>query len=319
MIKWIELFLTFVREGLHPPISLEFILPHSGTSRTEILNEIDKVAVWHYKQKIAHEEKIQRRFGKESGGIGLDVDDQMANELLSGAAESWEFDEVVQEEVGEIQGEDEDEESEEGSSEESGSGETEYETDSEERHTESESISRAPSQMAKDLRPSRSMNFSHSTPVDRKDFDLPPLPSGASHNIENFRQSQSQSQSRSQTSHARSSTEIPVSPNQNHRLPMTVTRSRTTIARNVSSSSASQLQRRPSDSAIHHKPHSHQFPPPTPSKTQPAPSPAKNGKQKARVKNPKLADYPELKAVPELLPLFVELVSIISSTNQSPD
>jgi hypothetical protein len=40
-MKWVELFLTAAREGLKEPISLEYLLPHSGKERDEIMAEVD--------------------------------------------------------------------------------------------------------------------------------------------------------------------------------------------------------------------------------------------------------------------------------------
>ncbi len=44
LMRWIELFLDIVREGLGDPISLEFILPHTGDERRDTIKEIDEVA-----------------------------------------------------------------------------------------------------------------------------------------------------------------------------------------------------------------------------------------------------------------------------------
>jgi Domain of unknown function in PX-proteins (DUF3818) len=40
LMRWIELFLDIVREGLGEPISLEFILPHTGDERRDTMK-------WH--------------------------------------------------------------------------------------------------------------------------------------------------------------------------------------------------------------------------------------------------------------------------------
>lgn len=65
-MRWISLFLTFIRDGLGEPISLEFILPHTGDERMQILKEVDAVAVYHYKLKLAYEDKVRRRFARNS-------------------------------------------------------------------------------------------------------------------------------------------------------------------------------------------------------------------------------------------------------------
>jgi hypothetical protein len=70
LMRWIELFLTFMREGINQNgenISLEFLLPHTGDERAKILKEVDAVALYHYKLKVAYEAKIRKRFLQESG------------------------------------------------------------------------------------------------------------------------------------------------------------------------------------------------------------------------------------------------------------
>ena len=74
-MKWIELFITIVREGLKEPISLEYLLPHKGKERDEIMNEVDKVALYHYKLKVLYENKLRRRFGSASGQSQADADE----------------------------------------------------------------------------------------------------------------------------------------------------------------------------------------------------------------------------------------------------
>ena len=74
-MKWIELFLTIVREGLKEPISLEYLLPHTGKERDEIMNEVDKVALYHYKLKVLYENKLRRRFGSANGQSQADADE----------------------------------------------------------------------------------------------------------------------------------------------------------------------------------------------------------------------------------------------------
>ena len=68
LIRWIELFLTLVREGMGPPISLEFLLPASEKDRADILSEVDAMATYHYKTKVVYEDKLRRRFGRAQAG-----------------------------------------------------------------------------------------------------------------------------------------------------------------------------------------------------------------------------------------------------------
>ena len=83
LMRWIELFLDIVREGLGEPISLEFILPHTGDERRDAMKELDEVALHHYKLKIAYESKVRRRFGRASGA-DTGGDDENAREIVGG-------------------------------------------------------------------------------------------------------------------------------------------------------------------------------------------------------------------------------------------
>ena len=122
-MHWIELFLTLTREGLGHPISLEFILPHAGEDRESIMKEIDEVALYHYKLKIAYEEKVRRRFGRAEGRTTADRDDEAAQELVNGVVRELSFGELVKGDANDIVAEESDEETdseeEEGTTEES--------------------------------------------------------------------------------------------------------------------------------------------------------------------------------------------------------
>ena len=75
LMKWIELFISIVREGLKEPISLEYLLPHTGKERDDIMAEVDKVALYHYKLKVLYENKLRRRFGRANGQSQADADE----------------------------------------------------------------------------------------------------------------------------------------------------------------------------------------------------------------------------------------------------
>lgn len=72
LMRWIELFVNFVREGLPEPVSLEVLLPHSGAERAAILAEVDEIVEYHRRLKVAHHERMMRRVarGQEKGGGG---------------------------------------------------------------------------------------------------------------------------------------------------------------------------------------------------------------------------------------------------------
>ncbi|KAF4575050.1 hypothetical protein EYR36_006406 [Pleurotus pulmonarius] len=115
LMRWIELFLTVVREGLGLPLSLEFLLPHTEREREEILVEVDKVALHHYKLKVIYEDKLRRRFGRTQNGGDAEAEDEATQNLVNGLVGGISFGELAQSD-GEL-GVDTDDSSEEDSSE----------------------------------------------------------------------------------------------------------------------------------------------------------------------------------------------------------
>ncbi|CAE6439596.1 hypothetical protein ACGC1H_000805 [Rhizoctonia solani] len=105
LMKWIELFIGLMREGLGNPLSLEFILPHAGgEERAQLVREIDSVALYHYKLKLAHEDKIRKRFGR-SANASSSIEDQeeaAAQEFMADLARDMQFSDVIRGEAGEI-------------------------------------------------------------------------------------------------------------------------------------------------------------------------------------------------------------------------
>jgi hypothetical protein len=59
LMHWIELFINLVREGFPHPVALEFLLPHAGKEREEVMKEIDAVVEYHRKLKVAHHQRMQ--------------------------------------------------------------------------------------------------------------------------------------------------------------------------------------------------------------------------------------------------------------------
>ncbi|WVW80418.1 hypothetical protein I302_102399 [Kwoniella bestiolae CBS 10118] len=113
LMSWIELFLTYARTGLPQPLDLEIILPASEEERKLVMREVDSVAEYHYKLKIAHEEKIRRRFRSavSSSTEGVGVDEEAA--LLDSVMASLSIGETALAEGGEIADEESEEEDEE--------------------------------------------------------------------------------------------------------------------------------------------------------------------------------------------------------------
>lgn len=75
LMKWIELFINFVRDGLPSPVALEFLLPHGGQERADVLAEVDAIIEYHRKLKAAHHERMKRRLNK---GAASDADTDAA-------------------------------------------------------------------------------------------------------------------------------------------------------------------------------------------------------------------------------------------------
>lgn len=105
LTHWIELFITVLREGLGEPISLEFLLPHTGQERQEILEEVDKVALYHYKLKVLHEDKVRRRFGRAQGQNEADAEDEATQALLDSAVNEITLGQLVRADAGDIDAE----------------------------------------------------------------------------------------------------------------------------------------------------------------------------------------------------------------------
>lgn len=176
LMRWIELFLTIVREGLGAPVSLEFLLPHTGKAREEIFAEVDKVALYHYKLKVAYEAKIRRRFGRMQQSGGADEEDEATQALVNGVVGEIDFGELIQGDADDLAAEETDDESDEydddddseyGSTEDSDD-DSEEETSSEENQTPRRSaavpISRSETLKANDNVP----RPNHTPPVSRK-------------------------------------------------------------------------------------------------------------------------------------------------------
>jgi len=95
LMKWIELFLTVIRDGIGDQTSVEFLLPHTGQDREAIVKEIDDVALYHYKLKLAHEDKVRRRFGRTQKQGTADADDEAAAALVQGVVNDISFGDLI--------------------------------------------------------------------------------------------------------------------------------------------------------------------------------------------------------------------------------
>jgi len=146
LLRWMELFINFVREGLGEPISLEFLLPHAGSERIEIMKEVDAVALYHYRLKVAHESKVRKRFNRGEGvpsadgnNTTADEDDEATQALIDEAVRDFSFGDLVNGDLEELNDEDDDDESSDEDSEEFESTEEMDETDTTETEAETDS------------------------------------------------------------------------------------------------------------------------------------------------------------------------------------
>ena len=331
LMHWIELFLTVVREGLGEPISLEFLLPHKGKERSEIIAEVDKVAVHHYKLKVLYEDKLRRRFGRAQGNNGqseADAEDEATQVLVNSVVGEISFGELASGDAIDLAAEETDEE-EDSSSEEYSS--SEYETGSEGDSDESESTQESTRQMPPPALPPKSPSTSgHHQQIHRSSH----------HHHSNVRADTIQ---RSATN--RSSTPQPSQPRKRS-LSLRSIRSMGSLS-NLSLSRRSHdvppVPSLPSTSKSATTPYSKPLPPSPmstnfPNGTTPPPIPAKHRPdqraKESRTETPppqqpsvlpkevtglkKKKDVqalqpPELHHIPKLLPVFVELVSMCPS------
>ncbi|EIW76124.1 hypothetical protein CONPUDRAFT_146665 [Coniophora puteana RWD-64-598 SS2] len=267
LMRWIELFLTVVREGLGEPIRLEFLLPHGGEERSKILTEVDAMASYHYKMKVAYEAKIRRRFGRSKGHVDADTEDAATQALVSSVVGEINFGEIVQGDAADLAAEDsEDDDSEQESS--------EYETGS---NGEDESSSEENLPPALPVARSRTI---HPAPTPSQSAERPPIrPRSTS-----LKTARSMSSMRS--AHSPSPSSAPPVPPLPDRFNKPLPRSPQPIE-------TPSIRRR---SAEEHRA------PPNNGRVHPV-----NNKPKSKHGGPVLTP-PKLVHIPQLLPIFVEMV-----------
>jgi len=165
-----------------------------SSAKADILAEVDVVALYHYKLKVAYENKVRRRFGRVQGQHDADAEDEATQALVQGVVGEISFGELVTGDAADLAAEETDDESDESS--------TEYETDSDETGESNEMLSSpvvprmqdAPqsarparsytyqegatetSPRSSSLRSSKSMTFSLSRSSSRYSQGTPPVP-----------------------------------------------------------------------------------------------------------------------------------------------
>jgi len=307
-MRWIELFLTVVREGLTEPISLEFLLPYTGKERAEIMAEVDKVALYHYKLKVLYEDKLRRRFGRATGQSQADAENDATQVLVNGVVGEISFGELVTGDAIDLAAEETDEES---SSEEFFS--SEYETGSEDESDDSNGRELEGSSLVNGTTTVRSSSQSMTSPHGNKHqrstpqaspLSAQPQPAVVRKRSFSLRKSKSMNFFANLSSSRQSDDAPPVPP-----LP----RSKTIYPY------ASSSKPLPLDPTVHDA--TELPPPPPPKDTSPVQQqpPQRNAssskitplkkKKPAETLNP-----PELEHIPKLLPVFTEIVSSPSAS-----
>ncbi|KZT24480.1 hypothetical protein NEOLEDRAFT_1179166 [Neolentinus lepideus HHB14362 ss-1] len=306
LMRWIELFLMVIREGLSDAqgqnrISLEFLLPHTGSERETIMKEVDAVAKYHYGLKLAHEDKLRKRFGRTQQGLAqgdADAEDEVARALVDGVVQELSFGELISGDADELAAADSEDNSED-SEEESGSDEEtdseEYETGSEESSTEEEKPRPTPIARARTVGnpPIRQrVDSLKSAPLGKQSMDATrPVKSSP------LRTSRSMTFSHSHNSlrydHA-SAPPVPPLPPKDH---LTLSRSKPLPP------SPAPPRQRPSADELRQRP---------PLDARPQPKTLQKRKNRPEPIKP-----PELHHIPQLLPLFVEMMRPLLRPRQS--
>lgn len=268
LMRWIELFLTVTREGLGNPISLGFILPHTGRERRDILAEVDKVALYHYKLKLLYEAKLRRRFERvQANRSEADAEDQATQALVDGVVDEISVGGLIQ--VDDDLAAEDLYETDDSSSEFDSSSSEDHEEDSEE--SSNENLERTPRSLKSSVQ-TASRTATRSRPPD----DRVPAPRKRSLSLKSFR-SMTFSKSSEQLSPRKSVDDPPPVPP----LPAYLTKP---LPPSPS----------PRSSADHVTP------------------PVANAKKPKLRKTVKAINPPELQHIPQLLPVFVEIVSHFS-------
>lgn len=102
LVKWAEIFISFMSSGIGDEISLEYLLPHSNEARTSIFNEVDAVALYHYRLKVAHEEQVRRRFGGQAKDEIAVAEEAAAQDLVDSVIGQMNIGDLVQGDAVEI-------------------------------------------------------------------------------------------------------------------------------------------------------------------------------------------------------------------------
>lgn len=298
-IRWIELFLTILRDGLGEGLSIEFLLPYNGEEREKIIAEVDKVVLYHYKLKILYEEKLRRRFGRVQGNSAADAEDAAAHDLLDSVTGDLNFGELASGDAVDVAAQQTDEES--SSEEYSTSEESSDESDSQLSTVEkapSKSLPISPSSSKSTFQTFQSSQTLVAQPVPYPRQPNPTtVPSPGSSTRRNRSLSLRSVRSLMSLNSPHRSTPPPVPP-----LPDSV--------KNTGSIYSKPLPARPGLPPSQASSSRTVLPHP---RRSPSQMPHQRQRPKPDSKGQRTLIPPELELIPQLLPVFVEMVSVLRS------
>jgi hypothetical protein len=268
------------------------------------MQEIDEVALYYYKMKLFYEEKLRRRFGRAQARTSADADDAAAQELVDGVVKELSFGELVKEDANDVAAEATESETESDSEEDEDEDEEEESSSEESDTTESYDAPTPPSKA--------------STPVSRQARN-PVQPTEASSSVPRSRSRPNENRNRPMYQQA---AQGPLPPTQSSSTPQTRLRpSKSFSGSPVSTPSSTNpppVPRIP-DKALPPAPRSagsNQPPRGTPNHGRMGSNSGHrrtpSAHQKKRKVGPRSIEPPELKHIPKLLPLFLEMVSVCS-------
>ncbi|KAJ6599047.1 hypothetical protein DFH09DRAFT_1129929 [Mycena vulgaris] len=307
LMRWIELFLTVVRDGLGNPVSLEFLLPYTGPERHEILAEVDKVALYHYKLKVIYEDKLRRRFGKVQANAlqdDADAQDEATKALVDGVADEINFGELISGDAVDLAAEETDEESgeDESSEEESTSGTDEESGGEGESSSEESSVERndktpvqAPRPLPPPIKTHTQPHHRHAAPHTarhRKPESGTTTPTGGRQRSMSLKTSRSMTFLKEQLSQVSGARRSHDSPPPMPPLPKSLVAAMSKPLPPSPSTPMSSAQRFPT----------------TPLSARATPPPVVKAKARQRRKRPEVIKAPELQHIPRLLPIFREMM-----------
>lgn len=200
LTRWVECFFSLLKDGVGADangasvgdefavaigkFSLETLLPAGNDERAVIFEEVDRVARYHYALKVAHEERVRRRFQRSQGASADDADEEaralvqsVMNEIRLGEGMDALLDDEDEDEDDEDEEDDEDDDEDEEDEDESDESGTISEEEDESRENEAVTVPPPPTLSSPSI-PRTSIDAQQSlpqppTPLKRTQTTLP--------------------------------------------------------------------------------------------------------------------------------------------------